>query len=125
MVEIPRPFEAGRHRPLYQKAACPGPNATAGRLSKRRMEMEEYSNNLIPFLIFVALCLLAAIDSHILQMSKYEGSCSTAPPPATLYKGYNGPVITFIGCFLLPLIFFPWHLVRRCQIASGKAVMNK
>lgn len=63
-------------------------------------------------LIVPGTALWAAIDSKKISLKKYKSGISA------------GPIALFCGVILLWIVVFPWYLVIRDQIKTGKAVLK-
>lgn len=64
-------------------------------------------------ILYIGSALWAAYDVRKLQVYKYE------------LGGVTNSITTFLGCFFLWALLFPWHLVNRCRIKDGTARLRK
>ena len=62
--------------------------------------------------VIVITAIWAAVDSSKIQLKRYRSGIS------------YGPVVLFLGFLLLWVIAFPWYLIVRHKIMTGKAVLK-
>lgn len=63
-------------------------------------------------LIFIGTLIWASIDAGSINISKYE------------LNGPNSLGTVILGFILLWLVYFPWYLINRGIVTSGKAVLR-
>jgi hypothetical protein len=66
----------------------------------------------LSWIMVLCTALWAAIDSSKIQLKHYKSGIS------------YGPVVLFFACALLWIIGFPWYLVMRYKIKTGKAILK-
>lgn len=66
----------------------------------------------VSVLIIIGTAIWAAVDANNLEFKKYK------------LNGVTGPVVALIGCLLLHVVAFPWHLVNRGKVLRGEAVLK-
>lgn len=62
--------------------------------------------------MIVGTALWAALDSHKVQLRRYQSGIA------------YGPVVLFIAISLLWVVGFPWYLAMRYKIKTGAAVLK-
>ena len=67
----------------------------------------------ITFLMVVGTAIWITIDSKKIEIKKYKSGIS------------YGPVILFFATLLLWIVAFPWYLIVRERIKSGRAVLKE
>jgi hypothetical protein len=66
----------------------------------------------LSIVILIGTAIWASIDASNLEFKKYK------------LNGITGPVIALIGCLLLHIVAFPWHLVNRGKVLRGEAAVK-
>lgn len=67
----------------------------------------------VSVLIIIGTAIWASVDASSLEFKKYR------------LNGVTGPVVALVGCLLLHVVAFPWHLVNRGKILRGEAVLKE
>ena len=64
-------------------------------------------------IVVVGTALWAAIDSHAIKLKRYQSGLS------------YGPIVLFIAVALIWIVGFPWYLIVRHRIKTGRAELKE